>query len=61
MKRWTEWQPWKGSVGLRDTPQIRDLQFLFTDGKTFFHSERRNLCARVDCISETTLGFEDLK
>src|SRR5258707_15455941 len=36
-----------------DTPQIRDLQFLFTDGKTFFHDERRNLCAHVDCVSET--------
>ena len=41
-----------------DSPQIRDLQFLFTDGKTFFHDERRNLCAQVDCISETALGFE---
>jgi glucoamylase len=41
-----------------DTPQIRDLQFLFTDGKTFFHDERRNLCAHVDCVSETALGFE---
>jgi glucoamylase len=41
-----------------DTPQIRDLQFLFTDGKTFFHDERRHLCADVDCISETALGFE---
>jgi glucoamylase len=41
-----------------DTPQIRDLQFLFTDGKTFFHDERRNLCTHVDCVSETALGFE---
>src|SRR5260370_35293564 len=41
-----------------DTPQIRDLQFLLTDGKTFFHDERRNLCAHVDCVSETALGFE---
>ena len=24
-----------------DTPQIRDLQFLITDGSTFFHDERR--------------------
>ena len=42
-----------------DTPQVRDLQFLFTDGKTFFHDERRSLCTQVDCISETvSLGFE---
>ncbi len=41
-----------------DTPQIRDLQFLFTDAKTFFHDERRNLCAHIDCVSETALGFE---
>jgi len=25
-----------------DSPQIRDLQFLVTDGETFFHDERRN-------------------
>ena len=25
-----------------DSPQIRDLQFLVTDGVTFFHDERRN-------------------
>jgi glucoamylase len=41
-----------------DTPQIRDLQFLLTDGKTFFHDERRNLCANVDCVSETALGSD---
>src|SRR5258707_13539546 len=34
-----------------DTPQIRDLQFLFTDGKTFFHDERRHFTSEVDCIS----------
>ena len=41
-----------------DTPQIRDLQFLFTDGETFFHDERRNFTAEMDCISEAALGFE---
>jgi glucoamylase len=41
-----------------DTPQIRDLQFLVTDGQTFFHDERRNLFGQIDCISETALGFE---
>jgi glucoamylase len=41
-----------------DTPQIRDLQFLFTDGETFFHDERRNFTSEIDCISEAALGFE---
>ena len=40
-----------------DTPQIRDLQFLFTDGETFFHDERRNFFCEVDCVSEAALGF----
>src|SRR5207244_8265752 len=26
-----------------DHPQIRDMQFLVTDGKSFFHEERRDL------------------
>src|SRR5258708_15738662 len=26
-----------------DSPQVRDLQFLITDGETFFHEERRDL------------------
>ena len=30
-----------------DTPQIRDLQFLFTDGETFFHDERRNFTSEM--------------
>ena len=41
-----------------DTPQIRDLQFLFTDGETFFHDERRNFTSEIDCIAEAALGFE---
>jgi len=41
-----------------DTPQIRDLQFLFTDGETFFHDERRNFLCEIDCVSEAALGFE---
>jgi glucoamylase len=41
-----------------DTPQIRDLQFLFTDGETFFHDERRNFISEIDCVSEAALGFE---
>jgi glucoamylase len=41
-----------------DSPQIRDLQFLVTDGENFFHDERRNFVGEIDCISEAALGFE---
>src|SRR5262249_10603793 len=40
-----------------DSPQIRDLQFLVTDGETFFHDERRSFVCQIDCISEAALGF----
>ena len=41
-----------------DSPQIRDLQFLVTDGESFFHDERRNFISGVDCVAEAALGFE---
>ena len=41
-----------------DTPQIRDLQFLITDGATFFHDERRNTTSSIDCVDDAALGFE---
>jgi len=41
-----------------DTPQIRDLQLLVTDGATFFHDERRNTRSTVDLLDEASLGFE---
>jgi len=44
-----------------DSPQIRDLQFLVTDGESFFHDERRNFSGDIDCISEAALGFEVTK
>ena len=31
-----------------DTPQIRDLQYLITDGKSFFHEERRHLQSQTE-------------
>lgn len=40
-----------------DSPQIRDLQFLVTDGETFLHDERRNFTGEIDCLSEAALGF----
>lgn len=41
-----------------DSPQIRDLQFLITDGETFFHDERRNFRGTIDCVAGAALGFE---
>ena len=40
-----------------DRPQLRDLQYLITDGSTFFHEERRDLKVSVERISEHTLGY----
>src|ERR1043165_2043765 len=39
-----------------DRPQIRDLQFLITDGATFFHDERRHVEFAVEQIPHS-LGF----
>jgi glucoamylase len=44
-----------------DTPQIRDLQLLVTDGETFFHDERRSFLTEVDCVSGAALGFQVTK
>ncbi len=41
-----------------DSPQIRDVQFLVTDGETFLHDERRNFVEEINCVSEAALGFE---
>ena len=40
-----------------DRPQLRDLQYLVTDGKSFFHEEKRDLQATVERLSGHTLGF----
>jgi len=39
-----------------DRPQVRDLQYLVSDGKTFFHDVRRHLHSSVEYISECGLG-----
>lgn len=39
-----------------DRPQIRDLQYLITDGETFFHEER-HLKSHLECLSNHALGF----
>ncbi len=40
-----------------DRPQIRDAQFLITDGATFFHEERRDLAGEVVRIEAESLGY----
>jgi glucoamylase len=40
-----------------DSPQIRDLQYLITDGETFFHEERRDLDPKVERLSRQGLGY----
>ncbi|HVN63465.1 MAG TPA: glycoside hydrolase family 15 protein [Candidatus Binataceae bacterium] len=39
-----------------DHPQIRDLQFLITDGETFFHEERRHLNSTTEYLDAHGLG-----
>ncbi len=40
-----------------DLPQTRDLQFLVTDGSSFFHEEKRDLEPVVEPLSRHALGF----
>src|ERR1043166_2354420 len=40
-----------------DRPQVRDMQFLITDGETFFHEEKRDLESTISNIEEHTLGY----
>lgn len=40
-----------------DRPQFRDLQFLITDGSTFFQDEKRDLATEVERISDHALGY----
>src|SRR5512143_3163643 len=40
-----------------DHPQTRDMQFLITDGETFFHEERRDLDNEIECIDPNALGY----
>lgn len=39
-----------------DRPQIRDLQYLVTDGASFFHDERRHLDHACEYLSRHALG-----
>lgn len=40
-----------------DRPQIRDAQFLISDGATFFHEEKRDLAGNVEPIEAESLGY----
>ena len=40
-----------------DHPQIRDAQFLITDGESFFHEEKRDLAPHVTRLEAQTLGY----
>jgi glucoamylase len=41
-----------------DMPQLRDLQLLITDGKNFFHEEKRSLESKIAAISPHALGYD---
>lgn len=40
-----------------DRPQLRDLQYLITDGNGMFQEERRHLITEVELISDRALGY----
>jgi len=40
-----------------DRPQLRDLEFLFSDGATFFHEEKRDLATVTSRGSDHALAF----
>ncbi len=40
-----------------DRPQLRDLEFLLTDGRSFFHEEKRHLVATTERSSDHGLGY----
>lgn len=41
-----------------DTPQLRDLQLLISDGRDFFNEERRHLVSSVEPLSQYSLGYK---
>lgn len=44
-----------------DRPQIRDFQFLVSDGETFFHEEKRDMHTEMETIGDHTLGYRVIK
>ena len=43
-----------------DRPQIRDAQFLISDGATFFHEEKRDLATDVVRLEMESLGYRTI-
>ncbi len=41
-----------------DSPQIRDLQYLTTDGSSFFHDERRGFDNQHETLASGALGYK---
>jgi glucoamylase len=41
-----------------DRPQVRDFQYLVSDGDSFVHDERRHLRSATREISDSVLGFQ---
>src|ERR1700731_4594364 len=41
-----------------DLPQVRDLQFLVTDGVSFFHDERRDMSSKTEYLEEHALRLQ---
>jgi len=41
-----------------DSPQIRDLQYLISDGESLFHDERRHMRSEVESLGPYGLGFK---
>src|SRR5579872_4362176 len=39
-----------------DLPQVRDLQFLVSDGESFFHDERRDMLSTTEYLADYGLG-----
>jgi glucoamylase len=53
---------WRGTVTEMyyptvDRPQLRDLEYLVTDGSTFFHEEKRHLESSIARLSGHVLGY----
>lgn len=40
-----------------DRPQLRDLQYLVSDGETLFHEEKRDLNSHIERLSPHSLGY----
>ena len=53
---------WKGIITeiyhpTIDQPQVRDLQYLISDNKSFFHEEKRDLNSKIELLWNRELGY----